>query len=127
MDKSRNLSCQGKPGKELKKRTKESRQTPERGPRRLGRRIRGQRGMFRTHLVRPLLPFPGAASCRSRSGSPRWCWSTVFSCPAAACRAGQWVPLPSGATPSSGHSQRQGGGCWAWPQSQQTQGQTIVM
>ncbi|KAM9518924.1 uncharacterized protein ACWYII_045175 isoform 1-T1 [Salvelinus alpinus] len=52
MDKSRNLSCQGKPGKELKKRTKESRQTPERGPRRLGRRIRGQRGMFRTHLVR---------------------------------------------------------------------------
>ncbi|KAM9518931.1 uncharacterized protein ACWYII_045176 isoform 1-T1 [Salvelinus alpinus] len=67
MDKSRNLSCQGKPGKELKKRTKESRQTPERGPRRLGRRIRGQRGMFRTHLVRPLLPFPGAASCRSRS------------------------------------------------------------
>ncbi|XP_052313742.1 uncharacterized protein LOC118391065 isoform X3 [Oncorhynchus keta] len=40
-----------KPGKELRKRTKESRQTPERGPRRLGRRNRGQRGMFRTHSV----------------------------------------------------------------------------
>lgn len=45
------LCFSGKPGKELKKHTKESRQTPERGPRRLGRRIRGQRGMFRTHSV----------------------------------------------------------------------------
>lgn len=49
------LCFSGKPGKELRKRTKESRQTPERGPRRLGRRNRGQRGMFRTHSVGKLV------------------------------------------------------------------------